>query len=222
MDKLCPREILLKGVPFKSVPFLISEKINKKIGGFESVVSFSRFDVYVMPLLCKEICLPYCVDCEDGEEIPEFKEKLFDPKASKYACKSGFDMAYLYIRMVRTKKHYIVAFINCGKLQEIDALVVRLCETAKWLTILDKCPVFYVYYYGKQDKELGKEKADALVLENIKRKMNREIKNCVKYENKDKNVFFTNTLPSNPEELKKFVIMDVQNEIWFNPGFSNL
>jgi hypothetical protein len=214
MDELCPQKILLKGVPSESQPFLIPDTIN--IGGFESIVSFSRFDVYVMPLLCKEI-RPCCTENKEG--LSEFQKKIFDPKASKRACESGFDMAHLYMYPAHTKKHYIVAFIDCGKIQEIDALVTRLVETADWL--LEKhseCPVFYVYYYGKQDKELGKEEPDNLVLENIKRKMNKEIRNRIEYKNKDKDVFFTNTLPSKPEKLKKFVIRDNQNGIWFNPG----
>jgi hypothetical protein len=215
MDKLCPRKILFKGVPSESLPFSIPGTIN--IGGFESIVSFSRFDIYVTLLMCKEN-RPYCIDCDDKGKISEFQKKLFNLVALKYACESCFDMAHLYMYTAKTKKHYIVAFIDCSRLQEIDILVARLFKTAEWLTILDKCPVFYVYYYGKQDKELGKEEPDALVLENIKRKMNNEIKKRIKYENKDKDVFFTNTLPSNPKKSKKFVVKDNRNEIWFNPG----
>jgi hypothetical protein len=213
MDKLCPREIRLNGVPLVSSPFLIPETISIKIGGVENVISFANLDVYVMPLLCKESPPPYCIDYEDKEELSEFQKTLFDPSASKYACKSGFDMAHLYIHTVKTKKHYIVAFIECGKLQEIDALVARLCETAKWLAIFDQCPVFYAYYYGKRNRVIGKEEPDALVLENIKRRMNIAIKSCGAY-NKDKDVFFTKILPQKP--ARKFVIKSEQNEIRFN------
>jgi hypothetical protein len=217
MDELCPRKILLKGVPSESPPFSIPEEINIKIGGFESIVSFSRFDVYVMPLLCRESRPPYCIDYEDKEKLSEFQKKLFDPGASKYACKSGFDMAHLYIHTVKIKKHYIVAFIDCAKLQEIDALVARLCETAEWLAISDQCPVFYVCYYSKRDIVLGRQEPDKLVLENIKRKTSKAIKSCVAY-NKDKDVVFTKIPPSRPGELRTVVINSKQNEIGFNPG----
>jgi hypothetical protein len=214
MDELCPRKILLAP---GSGSFSIPEAICIKIGGFDSVVSFSSFDVYVMPLLCRE-SQPYCLDYAE-EDRSEFQKKLFKPNASKRACESDFDMAHLYIRMhtAKAKKHCIVAFIDCGKLQEIDALVARLCETAEWLSVSDQCPIFYVYYYGKRDRGLGRVEADALVLENIKRKMNRAIKSCVVY-NEDMDVFFTNTLPAKPEKSKKFVINNKQNEFKFNPG----